>query len=93
MVRETVNKGRVFYCCDRPRDEQCGFFKFLDAWMEENGYELGGAASPPQGNAQVVSPATPAGTAPSTPKGASLSNGKKEWLCAMEEAGATIELQ
>ncbi|KAG0079394.1 DNA topoisomerase [Podila epicladia] len=30
VTKEGDNQGRMFYTCSKPRDEQCGFFKFAD---------------------------------------------------------------
>ena len=32
-MKEGTNKGRQFYCCAKPRDQQCGFFQ----WSDEDG--------------------------------------------------------
>ena len=44
VQKEGSNKGRQFYCCPKPRDEQCGFFQ----WEDEAG--AGPAAGPALGN-------------------------------------------
>ena len=44
VQKEGNNKGRQFYCCPKPRDEQCGFFQ----WEDEAG--AGPAAGPAPGN-------------------------------------------
>ena len=30
VQKEGPNKGRTFYCCGAPRDQQCGFFQWTD---------------------------------------------------------------
>jgi len=32
VKKEGANKGRVFYCCAKPREQQCGFFAFADGF-------------------------------------------------------------
>ncbi|XP_034248609.1 uncharacterized protein LOC117649731 [Thrips palmi] len=29
VVKEGINKGRMFYCCNRPKEQQCGFFQWI----------------------------------------------------------------
>uniref|UniRef100_A0A8K9VEL3 DNA topoisomerase n=1 Tax=Oncorhynchus mykiss TaxID=8022 RepID=A0A8K9VEL3_ONCMY len=50
VQKEGHNKGRVFHTCEKPRDQQCGFF----LWADENipppgnrGRETGGGGAPP----------------------------------------------
>ena len=30
VQKEGPNKGRTFYCCAKPREQQCGFFQWAD---------------------------------------------------------------
>ena len=41
VQKDGPNKGRLFYCCSKPRDQQCGFFQWADE--EPNQYGGGGA--------------------------------------------------
>ena len=38
VQKEGSNKGRDFYCCQKPREEQCGYFQ----WVDQFGGDAGG---------------------------------------------------
>ena len=38
VQKDGPNKGRPFYCCSKPRDQQCGFFQ----WADEEPNQFGG---------------------------------------------------
>ena len=48
VQKEGNNQGREFYCCPRPREEQCGFFQWADEEVQGGGGGIGG------GGGQVV---------------------------------------
>ena len=39
VTKDGANKGREFYCCSKPRDDQCRYFQ----WLDELAVAAGGA--------------------------------------------------
>ncbi|KAF9365115.1 DNA topoisomerase [Mortierella sp. NVP85] len=47
VTKEGPNQGRMFYTCAKPREQQCGFFAFVD---DANASNAAPAANPPLGH-------------------------------------------
>lgn len=44
VMKEGQNKGRMFWTCGKPQDQQCGFFEWVDA-AGSGGSSVGGGSS------------------------------------------------